>query len=677
MRINTSNKSEIFDIYSQVMDRYNKKYSLNKTASLTSGIIQDVAEITRINAKYSAILAELGINNIENLNLILTRAQVSLREGKAENFKQALESAVKTVTNQDVNPDKLDKLIKLIKEIEEEQTSAAAKTSGEAAAEALRPAMNDVSNTIKTVTESVSKLSEDSAKQLKELAELMKENQKLNKDLIASFGESFSSISSKLDSTINESISKLESTIKASDEAGKRELTEQLTALKALQKELKESSSKVSSNLSAAKLADNAVSAANFAKKSYGVISGIIKILLIVSGAGAVYWYFTKDETAEEDVRGSTGESSSRSATQTRDDEDPLNMGQAYQRRPSSRVAAILDDETKRVEFFDSLKDMDPDRAESALESIAKYYNATGYIKLSTPVVINNETIEYVFPMAFRGGRDPVRDTARRAATEEYFTNLYTQDSMNNRRIKTRIESTVGSSDAQKIANYAFSVVAGGALFSGKGTPFGLGDRGRRYGRGKENVGVSDFGIAGTSRRRMTREERRMAERGDMRNNNQDFILDNSMDLDDPMSAFASGINEIIKKNAKNIDLSTNSNDKSYNFDKKADKFSNRYFKDAIKDLEDDEFMKEYYAGFSKLHNQKSKKQKEDYSKLYDLHDETGSELIHKSHPKAISVAEAIGGGGLVENLNERSKSMQDAAKRNPSGNYRARYVSK
>jgi len=676
MRINTSNKSEIFDIYSQVMDRYNKKYSLNKTASTTSGLLGVITESARLNTKYSAKLAEFGIKNIDELNVLLNKAKSVLEEGKANNQKEALEVVIKEVTKKNPIPHKLDEFIILLKEIEEDQRSAAVRASGEAAAEAIKPALSDISSTIKTVTESVSKFSKDSAEQLKELAELMKKNQQLNDQLIENFDKSFSSISSKLDSTINYSISKLESTIKASDEVGKKELTEQLTALKALQKELKESSSKVSSNLSAAKLADNVASAAKFAKKAYGFISEIINILLVVSGVGAAYWYLTKDKTAEEDVRGSTGEFS-RPATQTRDDEDPLNMDQTYQRRPSSRVAAILDDKTKRVDFFDSLKYMDPDRAESALESIAKHYNATGYIKLSTPVVINNETIEYVFPMAFRGGRDPVRDTARRAATEEYFINLYTQDSMNNRRIKTRIESTVGSSDAQKIANYAFSVVAGGALFSGKGTPFGLGDRGRRYGRGKKNVGVSDFGIAGTSRRRMTREERRMAERGDMRNNNQDFILDNSMDLDDPMSAFASGINEIIKKNAKNIDLSTNSNDKSYNFDKKADKFSNRYFKDAVKDLEDDEFMKEYYAGFSKLHNQKSKKQKEDYSKLYDLHDETGSELIHKSHPKAISVAEAIGGGGLVENLNERSKSMQDAAKRNPSGNYRARYVSK
>ena len=127
-------------------------------------------------------------------------------------------------------------------------------------------------------------------------------------------------------------------------------------------------------------------------------------------------------------------------------------------------------------------------------------------------------------------------------------------------------------------------------------------------------------------------------------------------------------------KISKNINNSTNKIN-SYEFAKKADKISNRYFKDAVEDLQDDEFMKAYYAGFSKLHNQKEKKQKPDYEKLYDLHDETGSDLIHKAHPKAISVAEAIGNGGLVENGSERSKAMEDIAFRVPSGNYRARYA--
>ncbi len=108
---------------------------------------------------------------------------------------------------------------------------------------------------------------------------------------------------------------------------------------------------------------------------------------------------------------------------------------------------------------------------------------------------------------------------------------------------------------------------------------------------------------------------------------------------------------------------------------KKADKTSKRYFKDAVKDLSSDSFMSDYYAGFSKLYDSKVKKRKSDYNKLYDVQEETGSDRIHKAHPEAIVVADAIGNGGLVENASESSKAMQEVASRMPTGNYRARYA--
>jgi len=332
-------------------------------------------------------------------------------------------------------------------------------------------------------------------------------------------------------------------------------------------------------------------------------------------------------------------------------------------------LRSSLDDPNERRALFDSLDGLDPAEREALLQKIARYYGASGYIKLKSPVTISGESIRYVFPVAFRGGRDPIKDVARRAVSEDYFVKVYSEDTLNNRRIISRFETGAQSPDAQRIANYGFSVVAGGGLFSGKGTF--MGNRGSRYGRGKENVGVSDFGMSGTSQRKMTREERRAVQNRSGISEANDYLTDN---IDDPMDAFAAGRKEYLTKISKNIDNSTNKTN-SYEFAKKADKISNRYFKDAVKDLQDDEFMKAYYAGFSKLHNQKPKKQKPDYEKLYDVHDETGAELIHKAHPKAISVADAIGNGGLVENESEKSKAMEDIAFRVPSGNYRARYA--
>ena len=332
-------------------------------------------------------------------------------------------------------------------------------------------------------------------------------------------------------------------------------------------------------------------------------------------------------------------------------------------------LRSSLEDPNKRRALFDSLDGLDPREKEALLQKIARYYGASGYIKLKSPVTISGESIRYVFPVAFRGGRDPIKDVARRAVSEDYFVKVYSEDTPNNRRIITRFETGAQSPDAQRIANYGFSVVAGGGLFSGKGTF--MGNRGSRYGRGRENVGVSDFGMSGTSQRKMTKEERRAVQNRSGIPEANDYLTDN---IDDPMNAFAAGQKEYLTKISKNIDNSTNKTN-SYEFAKKADKISNRYFKDAVKDLQDDEFMKAYYAGFSKLHNQKPKKQKPDYEKLYDVHDETGAELIHKAHPKAISVADAIGNGGLVENESEKSKAMEDIAFRVPSGNYRARYA--
>jgi len=369
--------------------------------------------------------------------------------------------------------------------------------------------------------------------------------------------------------------------------------------------------------------------------------------------AAGGYYFYNSDDSESDMAAGVTGD-------QDTDDQNAIDF--------------VLNDPERSQEYFEEIKNLEfenPNEANRRLNLASNFYRSEGYIPLDSPIQINGYDINYIFPRKFRGGRDPLTDRTRQSLALDKLIDIYTNSKSDNLRIKRRLESEAGSTNPQVIANYAFSVVFGAGLFSGKGTFMGLGDRGSRYGRGRSNKGFGEFGLSGTGERKMTREERRSLRRG----NEAYDSLSKELDLDDPMNAFSSSYNEYFLKKSNKIDDSTNNLESSV-LSKKADKISNRYFKDAVKDLEEDEFMKQYYAGYSKLHNEKRKKPKLDYEKLYDLHDETGPELIHKSHQRAISVAEAIGDGGLVENLNERSKSMQEVAMRTPSGNYRARYAS-
>ena len=110
--------------------------------------------------------------------------------------------------------------------------------------------------------------------------------------------------------------------------------------------------------------------------------------------------------------------------------------------------------------------------------------------------------------------------------------------------------------------------------------------------------------------------------------------------------------------------------------EKIADEFSTSYFKDAKKGLSGgDEYMKSYYAGLGGMYDEGMGKRDADFSQLYDVSDETGVDLIHSAHPKAIMVADAKGRGGLVENGFEQKRHTHSVALSAPSGNYRANYA--
>ena len=107
---------------------------------------------------------------------------------------------------------------------------------------------------------------------------------------------------------------------------------------------------------------------------------------------------------------------------------------------------------------------------------------------------------------------------------------------------------------------------------------------------------------------------------------------------------------------------------------KKADTISKEYFQDAIIGLED-QYAKSYYAGLKSMHEAKPEKTEADYKKLYNVHSETGADLIENAHPFSIDIADAMGNGGIVENKLEQQRHNIGVAKSMPSGNIRGKHA--
>ena len=121
--------------------------------------------------------------------------------------------------------------------------------------------------------------------------------------------------------------------------------------------------------------------------------------------------------------------------------------------------------------------------------------------------------------------------------------------------------------------------------------------------------------------------------------------------------------------------ISKTTNFYSDNMKKNADDFLNTYMKDALKDLSD-EYAGSFFSGLNGQSSESNNAEQDKYSSYYNLHDETGADLIDSAHPKSINLADAMGDGGLVENAIESGNRMAEIAKNTPSGNYRSKHAS-
>jgi hypothetical protein len=98
------------------------------------------------------------------------------------------------------------------------------------------------------------------------------------------------------------------------------------------------------------------------------------------------------------------------------------------------------------------------------------------------------------------------------------------------------------------------------------------------------------------------------------------------------------------------------------------------YFGDASLGLKD-QLTKSYYAGLTGMYNESPPKKSSDYKDLYGFNKETGQDLILESHPKSVTLADAMGKGGLVENNLEQQQKSIYVATNTPSGNFQSKYA--
>jgi len=99
------------------------------------------------------------------------------------------------------------------------------------------------------------------------------------------------------------------------------------------------------------------------------------------------------------------------------------------------------------------------------------------------------------------------------------------------------------------------------------------------------------------------------------------------------------------------------------------------YFGDANLGLKE-QLTKSYYAGLTDMYNEKPQKRSSDYKDLYGFQEETGEDLVLQSHPKSVTLADAMGKGGLVENGLEAKEKSTYVALNTPSGNFQSKYAS-
>ena len=300
------------------------------------------------------------------------------------------------------------------------------------------------------------------------------------------------------------------------------------------------------------------------------------------------------------------------------------------------------------------------------------------YVKLVPPFTTDSGVdLHYAFVRRVRGGPNPT-DPFLVSSVREGLDDLKGAGGVYN------VKLVEQGGDAQRAVNEAFIAAAG----------FGLAERGvaggklmgrrrsRRLTRGRKIRGLPGQGYAGSKRKNMGRDVRRRRRRafrlGVDASERIELLMKYAEQTHDIFEESRLERFDSLRKIAEEALNSTNNNtiyDDSGLF-KGADDVSKSYYKDAVTDLNNsDPYLRSYFTGLKGLYDEKAETPKGDYKSLYNVHDETGVDLVNSAHPKAVVVLDSIGRGGLVENGLEQQRQTQGVAFSTPTGNYRANYA--
>jgi hypothetical protein len=134
------------------------------------------------------------------------------------------------------------------------------------------------------------------------------------------------------------------------------------------------------------------------------------------------------------------------------------------------------------------------------------------------------------------------------------------------------------------------------------------------------------------------------------------------------------------KKNNKKDKKTNDSLDHSINkesildmsIQKKSDKFSDQYYKDASKGLSgNDPLMQTFYKEMSAEYNKKLDVKPHKRKDLMDFFHEGAEHIMSQAHPASVVIADAMDDGGLIENNIEHYNISREIAYRKPMGNFK------
>ena len=363
---------------------------------------------------------------------------------------------------------------------------------------------------------------------------------------------------------------------------------------------------------------------------------------------------------------------------------------------PTTKEITDLAEDGNWIEMNNKLAELEESGDRKLLKATLRrlmrfVYNKDAYLRLDRPYNFGGGKIRYVFVDAMKADNAGAVSLAMKTLRESKGSDMIVYQAAHQspgilaeKHLNLK-DFAQDVPDGQRVLNEAFEDILDYSLGSGFIGPGSGKWRTKRIRKDKNIPGRPGAGIDPRGEENLTWKERRLQNKEIKRRRKLfpnasemlEGLLKNSEMFEENNMNRKERFNSIKKLATEALDSTNiNLNDDNSRLLKEADDFSKAYYKDAVTDLSNsDQYLRSYFTGLGRLYDEKSETPKGDYKTLYNVHDETGADLVSSAHPKAIVVLDSIGRGGLVENGLEQQRQTQDVAFSAPTGNYRANYA--